>query len=125
VTRALIRIGRRTAQSVGADKEQLARTYLENRGLRFVGSNYHCRRGEVDLIMRDADTLVFVEVRCRASSRFASPAESVDRHKQRRIAAAAGDYLQHHPTNLACRFDVLCVRAGDQIDWIRHAFDVS
>lgn len=121
----MFRLGRKSPQAIGADKERLARTYLEGQGLRFVAGNYHSRRGEIDLIMRDADTLVFIEVRYRASSRFASPAESVHRHKQRRLAAAAGDYLQHHPTTLPCRFDVLSISAGDQIDWIRHAFDVT
>ena len=121
----MLRLGRRSTRSVGADKEELARAYLEGQGLGFVTRNYRCRRGEIDLVMREADTLVFAEVRYRASARFGGAAESVDRHKQRRLAAAAGDYLQHHPTKLPCRFDVIALGDGDRIDWIRNAFDAD
>jgi len=110
---------------VGDDKERLARSYLEGQGLRLLAHNYRCRRGEIDLVMRDADTLVFVEVRFRASSAFGTPAESVDVHKQRRLAATAAHYLQRHPTALPCRFDVISVGGGDRIDWIRDAFYVE
>jgi putative endonuclease len=111
--------------TVGGDKERLARAYLEHRGLRLVTHNYRCRRGEIDLVMREAKTLVFVEVRFRRSSRFGTPAETVDAHKQRRLAAAAAHYLQQYPTNLPCRFDVLAVSGNDRIDWIRDAFHVE
>jgi putative endonuclease len=110
---------------VGDDKERLACTYLERRGLRLLERNYRCRRGEIDLVMRDTDTLVFVEVRFRTSSRFGTPAETVDSHKQRRLASAAAHYLQRHPTNLPCRFDVVAVNGANSIDWIRSAFDVA
>lgn len=111
--------------SVGGDKERLAGAFLERHGLRLVTRNYRCRRGEIDLVMREADTLVFVEVRFRASDRFGTPAESVDAHKQRRLAAAAAHFLQHHPSTLPCRFDVLAVSGNDRIDWIRDAFHVD
>jgi putative endonuclease len=75
--------------------------------------------------MRDADTLVFVEVRFRASSRFGTPAETVDIRKQRRLAAAAAHYLQRHPTNLPCRFDVVALSGANSINWIRSAFNVD
>jgi len=75
--------------------------------------------------MRDTDALVFVEVRFRRSSRFGTPAETVDGHKQRRLAAAASHYLQKYPTTLPCRFDVLAVSGNDHIDWIRDAFHVE
>jgi putative endonuclease len=114
----------RTA-SIGDDKERLACAYLRDSGLRLLERNYRCRRGEIDLVMRDADTLVFVEVRFRASTRFGTPAETVDVHKQRRLAAAAAHYLQHHPTSLPCRFDVIAVSGTDRIDWIRNAFNVD
>jgi len=87
--------------------------------------NYRCRRGEIDLVMREAGTLVFVEVRFRSSTRFGTPAETVDIRKQRRLAAAAAHYLQRHPTNLPCRFDVIAVSGTNQIDWIRDAFNVE
>ncbi|HPB76542.1 MAG TPA: YraN family protein [Chromatiaceae bacterium] len=111
-----------TPRDRGADKERLARAYLEAQGLRLVASNYRCRRGEIDLVMRDARTLVFVEVRYRASERFGGAAASVGLAKQRRLQAAAGHFLQGHGNDLPCRFDVLAIGAGDRIDWIRDAF---
>lgn len=77
------------------------------------------------MVMRDGSTLVFIEVRFRTSSRFGTPAETVDAQKQRRLAAVASHYLQKHPTNLPCRFDVLAVSGIDSIDWIRDAFHVE
>ena len=109
----------------GGEKESIACAYLEGRGLRLVERNYRCRRGEIDLVMRESQTLVFVEVRYRRSSRFVSPAETVDVHKQRRLAAAAADYLQRNPSKLPCRFDVLAMTGEDRIDWIRDAFYVE
>jgi putative endonuclease len=117
--------GRKTTHTVGADKERLALAYLERRGLRRVESNYRCRLGEIDLIMRDGDTLVFVEVRFRSSDRFGTPAETVGPHKQRRLAAAAGLYLQKNAFNIPCRFDVIAIGAGDLIDWIQDAFHLE
>jgi putative endonuclease len=117
--------GGATGVAVGSEKEQVACLYLEGRGLRLVARNYRCRHGELDLVMRDDNTLVFVEVRFRHSTRFGGAAESVDAHKQQRLAAAAGHYLQRHPSLLACRFDVLAIGAGDHIDWIKDAFNVE
>lgn len=115
----------KASSSVGDEKERLACAYLQRHGLRLVERNYRCRRGEIDLIMRDATTLIFVEVRFRASPRFGTPAETVDLHKQRRISAAAAHYLQHHSTSRPCRFDVLAISGDDRIDWIRDAFYVE
>ncbi len=114
--------------AVGSAKESLARRYLERQGLRLVTRNWRCRHGEIDLVMLDraADDdgeLVFVEVRYRRSERFGGAVASVDRHKQRRLSAAAGQYLQSHPTELPCRFDVLAIGDGDAVHWIRSAFD--
>jgi putative endonuclease len=117
--------GSLTGAAIGGEKEQVACRYLEGRGLRLLARNHRCRHGEIDLVMRDADTLVFVEVRYRRSQRFGTAAESVDAHKQRRLAAAAGHYLQYHPSPLPCRFDVLAIGADDCIDWIRNAFSVE
>jgi len=75
--------------------------------------------------MRDGDTLVFVEVRYRASSRFGTPAETVDLRKQRRVATAAKHYLQAHPSVLPCRFDVVAIGGQDRIEWVKNAFDTS
>jgi putative endonuclease len=117
--------GGATKAAVGSEKEQVACRYLEGRGLRLVARNYRCRHGEIDLVMRDGDTLVFVEVRFRCSTRFGGAASSVDGHKQQRLTAAAGHYLQGHPCPLACRFDVLAMGPGDLINWIKDAFSVE
>lgn len=107
---------------MGADKERLACLYLENQGLRLMASNYRCRLGEIDLVMRDSDTLVFVEVRFRASDRFGGAVASIGISKQRRLIAAAGLFLQCHSLDLPCRFDVIAMSGGNHIDWIRDAF---
>ncbi len=114
-------------RGLGEDKERIACGYLEQRGLRLLARNYRCRRGEIDLVMLDetlgAPDLVFIEVRFRGSERFGGAAASVDRRKQARLSAAAAHYLQHHPSELPCRFDVVAIGAGDRVHWIRGAFD--
>ena len=117
------------AAARGAAAERLARAWLRRRGLRPVDANYRCRAGEIDLVMRDRDTLVFVEVRYRSRDAFGSAAESVGRVKQRRIVKAASRYLQRHPrwADHVCRFDVISMSgdaANPDIEWIRHAFEL-
>lgn len=116
---------RQDRHATGEHKEALARRWLEARGLVHVAGNVRCRHGELDLIMRDGGVLAFIEVRYRASERFGGAAASVDRHKQARLIAAAGYYLQRHPTDLPCRFDVVAIGAGDQVRWIRNAFEAT
>ncbi|ESQ13529.1 MAG TPA: YraN family protein [Chromatiaceae bacterium] len=111
------------ARRIGDAKEALARRFLEGQGLRHVAHNVACRHGEIDLVMRDQHTLIFVEVRYRRSERYGGAAASVDRHKQARLSAAAGYYLQRYPTDLPCRFDVVAIGADDRIQWIQSAFD--
>lgn len=103
--------------------EKLALRFLEAQGLVLVKRNYRCRMGELDLVMRDGDYLVFVEVRSRHDSRYGTPAETVTRTKQRRLIRAAAHYLQRsRAAALPCRFDVVAVNAGDDLDWIKNAF---
>jgi putative endonuclease len=107
----------------GAQAEDLACAHLERAGLRLLTRNYRCPQGEVDLVMDDRDTLVFVEVRYRRSDAFGTPAETVDRRKQARLQAAAGHYLLTHNADRACRFDVVAVSGRDaRIEWLRDAF---
>ncbi|MGD8407043.1 MAG: YraN family protein [Thiohalophilus sp.] len=114
----------------GSRAEQLARRFLEQQGLRFKQANFRCKRGEIDLIMLDGETLVFVEVRYRSNSRFGSAAESVDRHKQRKLVTTALFYLQSKPelAQQASRFDVIAI-SGDsgspQIDWHSNAIQIQ
>ena len=77
----------------GKRAEQLAKAYLQTRGLEFIQANYHCRMGELDLVMREADSLVFVEVRLRRSTAYGSAAESVTRSKQDKLWQAALHFM--------------------------------
>jgi len=111
----------------GIAGEERACRYLTAQGLRLVERNYRCRRGEIDLIMRDGPELVFVEVRFRTSSRFGSAMESVDRRKQERIVTAARLYLQRTSATPRCRFDVLAISADREqaIQWVKNAFEAA
>jgi putative endonuclease len=114
--------------AMGAVAEDQARRYLEMRGLTLVTRNFRCRAGELDLIMRDGEQLVFVEVRSRRHSRFGTPAESVTRTKQQRLLRAAALYLQRQRLDLPCRFDVVAILRAEvepQIEWIRDAFQLT
>ncbi len=110
----------------GAWAEDLACRHLLDQGLRLITRNYRCRYGEIDLVMRDAATIAFVEVRLRSRTDFGSGAESVDARKQARLLSSAEHYLQRHATLLAdCRFDVVSIRRSGnsyQLEWIRNAF---
>jgi putative endonuclease len=110
-------------QLAGSAAEDLAARYLEGRGLAIVERNWRCRGGEIDLVARDGQTLVFVEVRLRTSSAFGGAAASVDAHKQRRILLAARQYLAGR-ADAPCRCDVVALDGLDpsRIEWIRNAF---
>ncbi|MBK1716482.1 YraN family protein [Thiocystis violacea] len=110
------------SRAIGDDKERLAETFLTSRKLKLLARNHRCRFGEIDLVMLDEAVLVFVEVRYRSSGRFGTPAETVDARKQKRLIAAARHYLQTHPSQRPCRFDVIAISGRDEIQWIKHAF---
>ena len=99
-----------------------AAAYLAGRGLVILARNYRTRLGEIDVVARDGDVLVFVEVRMRADGHFGGALESVTPRKQRRIAAAAGMYLRQFPRPPRCRFDVVTVEYGE-IRWLKGAFE--
>lgn len=111
----------------GAREEALAADYLASRGLTLVDRNVRARGGELDLVMREGETLVIVEVRKRSHRSFGSAAESVDSRKQARIVAATRALLAQRPqfAELAVRFDVVALDAQDRIEWIKAAFDTS
>ena len=112
----------------GLRYEDRARAYLEKQGLRLLQSNFRCRLGEIDLIMRDGDTICFIEVRFRASTDFGGASASITMAKQRKIVRAARYYLSTHGELMrqALRFDALLIQqmANRHIDinWIRNAF---
>jgi putative endonuclease len=107
----------------GAFYEQKAREYLKTQGYRILASNYRCRAGEIDLIARQGDYLVFIEVKYRHDGAKGSGLEAVDIRKQRRILRAARWYLmeKHIDPEQPCRFDVLSF-CGEEITLIRDAF---
>lgn len=116
-----------TTLATGQAAEAYACEHLQGQGLKLIQQNFRCPQGEIDLIMREKNTTVFVEVRYRRNIRYGSGAESVDAHKQRKLLAAAHRYLQQNPkaAKAPCRFDVISLRLqGDrpQLEWIRDAF---
>lgn len=121
-----MKLFKRTATGTGAQMEAAAAEYLQRAGLRIEARNFHCRRGEIDLIARDGDTLVFVEVRFRRDSRYGGAGATVDANKQRKLLAAAETYLQRHKLDCPCRFDVMAIDgSADNIQWITNAFGVN
>jgi putative endonuclease len=108
----------------GEQAEQIAAQYLQRRGLKVLERNYRCRYGEIDLILRDGDTLVFAEVRLRRRADFGGAAASIDAAKQARLIHAAQHYLATQPRLPPCRFDaVLLSGLNDaEVEWIRNAF---
>lgn len=125
---------RHNTQTIGQHAETLACRYLEKHGLQLIRRNFHCRVGELDLIMHAGTTLVFVEVRYRRSARFGGALESVDARKQAKLVACALYYLQRNPqfADMAARFDVVAItperhtaNPTEGIEWVRHAFEVN
>ncbi len=111
----------------GANVEAAARQHLLRAGLRDVAANAHYRFGELDLVMLDGATLVFVEVRFRRDARFGGGAASVDARKRAKIVRAAQAFLAAHPAHAhrGCRFDVIAAdgdAAAPQLHWLRDAF---
>ena len=109
-------------QQQGQHYERQAEAHLLKRGLKAVESNYRCRGGEIDLIMRDGATLVFVEVRQRASASHGGAAASISNEKKRRLVAAAQNYLLRYREIPPCRFDVIAID-GAAVDWISNAIE--
>ena len=113
------------ARSDGVAAETLARRFLEQQGLEFVQSNFNCRFGVIDLVMRKGDTVVVAEVRKRSHRGYGSAAESVTAGKQRRIVQATRALIAQQPALADCdiRFDVIGIDADNQVDWIPSAFE--
>ena len=115
-------------QHLGESGEDLACRELGARGYAILARRYRTRHGEIDIVARDGDTIVFVEVRLKTTGEFGTAAESVTPWKQRRVAAMAVDYLaRNRLTDRPCRFDVVAIdlleRGDPQITVIQSAFD--
>ncbi|MHB1352369.1 MAG: YraN family protein [Thiobacillus sp.] len=108
---------------LGQSGEARAARLLQSHGLRLVARNWRCRFGEIDLVMQDGAALVFVEVRVRSRSDFGGAAASVTTAKQKRLLAAARQYLATLKTLPPCRFDVVALTGGAEPEWIKNAFD--
>jgi putative endonuclease len=111
--------------STGAQAEQWAVRYLQQQGLKPIAQNYRGRFGEIDLIMRDGASLVFIEVRLRHNANFGGAAASIDAHKQQRIIRTAQQYLAGLAHTPPCRFDALLMDDvnGGNVQWLKNAFD--
>ena len=107
-------------QVAGADGEARALAHLQQHGLVLVEQNFLCKVGEIDLVMRERQTIVFIEVRTRADARHGSAADSVTPAKQRRLLLTAQRYLQRFRLPPACRFDVVAID-GDTLTWLKNA----
>lgn len=110
-------------RETGARYERIAEEWLKQQGMRILERNFRTRTGEIDLIARDRETIVFVEVKYRSSSSSGTPAEAVGWQKQNRIRNAARYYLyrNRYAEETPCRFDVVAI-LGKEICWIRNAF---
>ncbi|MEM1243511.1 MAG: YraN family protein [Pseudomonadota bacterium] len=109
---------------IGKNAEISAKAFLQQQGLQPIAENFRCKRGEIDLIMRDKACLVFIEVRYRKNANFGGAKASIDYHKQQKIITAAQYYLQTKKLThqCQCRFDVVCMDQQQKIDWIKNAF---
>ena len=113
------------SRALGAEAEARAAQFLQRKGYRIAERNWTCRGGEIDLVCRDGDTLVFVEVRARKDAAHGSPLETVGDVKRRRLIRAASVYLTRKQLwDQPCRFDVVAID-GDVVTHIEDAFQTS
>jgi putative endonuclease len=119
-----------TSKALGFKGEALAGRYLKKRGYKVIERNYHCPWGEIDLIARDKDILVFVEIKARSSSEFGLPQEAVDRFKQKKLCQVARAFIAEHnlKEDIPARFDVVAIHltpSGPAIELIKDAFQAE
>jgi putative endonuclease len=122
-------------KKLGAQGEQIAINYLHNRGYRILEHNYRNRIGEIDIIAKHGDDLVFIEVKTRSDSTFGSPLDAVTTAKQRQLIKVAQEYLSRlNCLNQPARFDVVGIRLkaipdgqskGVEIELVQNAFALS
>jgi len=111
-----------THVQTGAYYEDIALHYLLAQGLVFVGRNYRCKWGELDLLMCDQSFFVVIEVRYRKNNRYGSAAESVTASKQKKIIAATKHYIMQKKLDQALRFDIVAITGKSDPEWIKNAF---
>ncbi|SEN30526.1 putative endonuclease [Pseudomonas sp. ok272] len=116
----------RSRQQSGRDAEGLALKHLQQQGLRLLAQNWLCKRGELDLVMLDGDTVVFVEVRYRKNTQWGGALDSIDARKRQKLILAAQYFLQSESrwADSPCRFDVVAMDStANDLNWLRNAFD--
>ncbi|MDN2663634.1 YraN family protein [Psychromonas sp. 14N.309.X.WAT.B.A12] len=107
----------------GVQAEQQALAFLQKQGLLLMCQNFYCRFGEIDLIMSDQGTLVFIEVRYRKNQDFGGATASITPQKQRKLIKTAKHYLSQLDDEPYCRFDVIAIsESAIQPQWIQDAF---
>ncbi|MBW5414232.1 YraN family protein [Pseudomonas sp. MAG002Y] len=119
-----------TTRESGQAAEDQALAYLQKQGLKLVVRNWSRRSGELDLVMLDRDTVVFVEVRSRRHIAWGGAVESIDARKRQRLIATAQLFLQSEScwAKSPCRFDVVALSpavgsTSSHLEWIKNAFD--
>jgi putative endonuclease len=108
----------------GNAAEELAARYLQDAALVILERNYRCKLGEIDIIARDGETLVFVEVRLRRQRGFGEGFDTVDRRKQQKLIRTAKLFLQERKffDQYPCRFDIVSIQSLTELNWIKDAF---
>jgi putative endonuclease len=108
-------------KQIGRQGEEIAVSYLANKGYKIIQRNWRCQAGELDIIVEDGNSLVFVEVRTRRGNRFGTPEESITPAKQARLIELAETYLQEtSTTRRAWRIDVVAVQLGSGLPQVNH-----
>jgi len=110
-------------RQIGTEKEKLAGAYLEKNGYEIIEYNFRCRQGEIDIIAKDGEYLVFCEVKYRSGSKSGTPLDAVDYKKQKIISRCALFYImKQRLDDVPCRFDVVSV-TDQEIHVLKNAFD--
>jgi putative endonuclease len=108
----------------GDEKERLAESFLAAKGFTLIERNFFCKAGEIDLIMKEGEYLVFIEVRYRENKEFGGALASITPSKQKKLRRSAEYYLIKHFNNSPppCRFDVVGIEGNNEIEWVKNAF---
>lgn len=111
---------------LGREGEDRAASYLSQAGYRIIDRNYSTKNGEIDLVALDRGELVFIEVKTRSSDAYGSPELAVNLRKQARMVKAALTYIKYKKLHqFPCRFDVVAISEGQDVQLIRNAFEMD
>ena len=118
---------KQTTCNKGRETEDACCAYLQKHGLKLIEKNFHCRHGEIDLIMKDNKTIVFIEVRYRKNNDYGGATESLTASKQKKVTSSAQAYIQNHSISEDVRIDFVAMTLDTSqqnytFDWIKNAF---